>query len=74
MILTYGKKYRAAIHLGMFEAVASNDTIKAKLAEAGFMGVTVTGSGRDRSAEGTWALATREVDDLPPQVKRVDPL
>ena len=60
-----GKLYRATIRLGLFEQVASNDDVAAKLRDAGFVGVTVTGSGRTRFADGEWggATTTAELDD-----------
>jgi hypothetical protein len=67
MTLTKGARYRARLRLGIFEGLASNATIEAKLEEAGFADVTVTGSGRDRFAEGMWGRLTAAVE-LPDQV------
>lgn len=49
-----GKRYRATISLGIFERFASNDTIAAKLRDAGFHDVQVSGSGATRYAEAVW--------------------
>ena len=49
-----GKRYEAAIHLGLFESVASNDAVAEKFRAAGFTDVAVTGSGHSRTAVGTW--------------------
>jgi hypothetical protein len=49
-----GKRYRATITLGWLERWAGNETIAAKLTEAGFSEVSVTGSGGTRQAEALW--------------------
>ncbi len=71
--LVLGWRYRAQVHLGFFEAVASNDTIAQKLRDAGFVEVVVGGAGRTRVAEGRWALDTQAVD-LPEQIESVEVL
>jgi hypothetical protein len=65
-----GKRYRATISLGLFERFASNETIAAKLRDAGFSDVQVTGSGGTRYAEAIWpgAVATAE---MPSQIASV---
>lgn len=69
-----GKRYRAKIRLGLFEAaVAGEGTIREKLADAGFLDVRVWGSGRDYTAEGTWHGAPQSAD-LPDQIVAVEPL
>lgn len=70
MILEHNARYRAVIHLGWLERYASNDAVRAKLQEAGFIDVVVWGDGGTRLAEGTWPLATREVD-LPSEIDSV---
>ncbi len=67
MILTQGARYRAAIRLGFFAGMASNDTIRGKLEEAGFVDVAVGGSGRDRTAEGVWGGVSQDVE-LPDEI------
>jgi hypothetical protein len=67
MILTQGQRYRATIRLGFFERIASNEAIESKLEGAGFIFVSVIGSGRERRAEGTWGGVTQDVD-LPDQI------
>jgi len=49
-----GKRYKAKIALGLLQSVASNDMVAARLCEAGFTDVAVTGTGRTRTAEGLW--------------------
>jgi hypothetical protein len=71
MHLTTGTLYQATIRLGFFESVASNDSIAAKLLDAGFVNVTVWGSGRDRFARGEWGGATQDAA-LPEQIKKVE--
>lgn len=68
--VTTGKRYKATISLGFFEKLASNDTIKQKLLDAGLTDVTVTGSGGSRTAVGT-STYTGEVD-LPSQIVYVE--
>lgn len=61
----HGKRYRARVHLGIFEQVVDDAAIADKLRAAGFENVIVTGSGRDRYALGTWSGpdTTTELDD-----------
>ncbi len=66
--------YRATIRLGFFEGLASNDTIAGKLLAAGFVNVTVQGTGRNRWAEGTWPLDSQHGIDLPEQITFVERL
>jgi len=69
----HGRRYRARVHLGFLEQVASDEQIAEKLRAAGFEAVTVTGSGRDRWAMGTYtgADATVELDDHLSDVKEI---
>jgi predicted ABC-class ATPase len=67
MTLTKGARYHARIRLGLFEQVAGNRAIRERLEDAGFVGVTVVGSGRDREADGVWGRLTQDVT-LPEQV------
>ena len=62
-----GKHYSATISLGFFERFASNDTIAAKLRDAGFYEVQVTGSGGTRYAEALWPAADTSAE-MPSQV------
>ena len=51
-----GKRYRANVNLSWGEQlVASNEMVQAKLIEAGFAEVTVTGTGAVRKAEALWS-------------------
>jgi hypothetical protein len=49
-----GKRYRAEITLGLLERLASNETIAARLRDAGFTDMRVWGSGGTRHAEALW--------------------
>lgn len=71
MWLSTGKRYRAKLSLGFFERMASNETIRDKLRDAGFYDVQVTGDGGERQAIGTWGGATQNAD-LPSQVESVE--
>lgn len=57
-----GRRYRATITLGLLEQLAGNALIAAKLGEAGFGEVEVTGEGPTRYAEALW---TREDTSAP---------
>ncbi len=50
----HGKRYQAAITLGLLEQLASNEMIAAKLRKAGFEDVHVSGQGSTRQAEALW--------------------
>jgi hypothetical protein len=65
-----GKRYRAILALGFLERLASNEMIAAKLRDAGFAEVIVSGSGADRVAEGLWPGADATAE-MPPQVINV---
>jgi hypothetical protein len=53
--LTQGCTYRAVISLGFFERLVGNDYIAGMFQKNGFMNVSVTGSGSNRTVTGTWA-------------------
>jgi hypothetical protein len=57
--LRKGKRYRATISLGLFQGVASNETVADKFREAGFTEVDVAGSGRMGLAPGSGRTMTR---------------
>lgn len=65
-----GGRYRARVRLGIFESIASNAAIAEKFVDAGFTVVSVSGSGRDRWAFGTWPGADASAE-LPEQIKEV---
>jgi hypothetical protein len=66
------KRYRAEIRLSFVEAaVASEARIVEELSKLGWIDVTVSGSGRDRVAEGTWP-STDVTVDLPDRIKSVE--
>jgi hypothetical protein len=50
----HGKRYQAAIKLGLFEQLASNEMIAAKFRNAGFEDVHVSGQGSTRQGEALW--------------------
>jgi hypothetical protein len=62
-----GKRYRAHLQLTGFERFAGNDLIIARLRDAGFTDVKVSGEGTTREAEGIWGQNTTTAP-LPPQV------
>lgn len=63
----------ATLRLGIVEGMATNDMVRQRLTNVGFLDVNVEGNGRERVATGTWGGATRDVD-LPSQVKNVSPV
>ena len=65
-----GKRYRATITLGWLERLAGNETIAEKLRAAGFSEVSVSGSGRTRTAEAVWTGPDAS-GDMPAQVTEV---
>ncbi len=52
-----GRRYRATITLGLFQSLASNETVAGKVREVGFTEVEVSGSGRNRLGKGLWPHA-----------------
>ena len=68
-----GRRYRAIIRLRVFEAVASNASVAEELGNIGFTNVTVTGSGRERVAEGTWPSADTSAE-IPDRIKSIEEL
>lgn len=66
------KKYRGKVGLTAGEAfLASNNTLQSLLTKEGFSNVAVTGSGRERVAEGVWSKPTQE-KELPKQVVEIN--
>jgi hypothetical protein len=65
-----GKRYRATIALGWLERLAGNDMIAEKLRSAGFIEVSVSGSGGLRVAEAVWAQPDSS-GEMPAQVTEV---
>lgn len=62
-----GKRYRATVTLGGFEAWADNETVAEKFREVGFEDVTITGDNVERIVEGTWNKPDATAD-IPDQV------
>jgi hypothetical protein len=67
-----GRRYRARVHLGVFEQVVSNAALAERFKAVGFSDVSVTGSGRDRWAFGAWRGAPTEPVELPEQIIAVE--
>lgn len=65
-----GHRYRAHVHLGLFEQVVSDNDIAQRLVAAGFIDVSVVGEGRERWAFGTWRTADATAE-LPSQIVAV---
>ncbi len=65
-----GHRYRAEISLGVFESLAGNEAVAARLREAGFIDVSVAGAGRNRVAEGLWPNADASAP-MPHQITSV---
>lgn len=65
-----GKRYLAEISLNWWEAVAGNDTVARKIADAGFTEVEVKGGGREREAKALWPLADAAAE-VPRQIKTI---
>jgi hypothetical protein len=68
-----GRRYRARIALSWLESFATNETIEAKLREAGFTEVDVRGSGATRLAEARWGRADASAE-MPAQISEVSEL
>jgi hypothetical protein len=58
----HGKHYKATVALSGLEQLASNSTVAGRLTQLGFSDVTVTGSGKTRSAAGLWNGADTTVE------------
>jgi len=65
-----GRRYRATISLGLIESLAGNEFIADQLRQAGFIDVSVDGSGTTRHAEGLWPLPDATAE-LPAQIRAV---
>lgn len=68
--LRQGRRYEAAIALGLLQSLASNDVIANLFAGSGFSDVAVTGAGASRSATGLWSFADATLR-LPAEVTSV---
>jgi hypothetical protein len=71
--LKNGQTYEADITLSGLQLFGSNDDVKAELSKAGFINITVTGSGKNRKAIGTWAGNTLEAP-VPKEVSGIKEL
>lgn len=54
MTLTTNKRYQGTITLSGLKLIATNNRVKEEFEKYGFKDVFVTGSGRERTASGTW--------------------
>lgn len=54
MTLTTNKRYQGTITLSGLKLIATNNRVKEELEKYGFTNVHVTGSGKERTASGTW--------------------
>jgi hypothetical protein len=69
-----GAQYQGVIVLPSFKAtIASNDMVKNYFVKIGFKDVVVMGTGRERTAKGTWAGFTQNFK-LPAEVKELKKL
>ena len=66
-----GVRYYAQIKLSGFEALASNEQIMGRLRDAGFVDVSVTGSGQYRGASVTWSKASATAD-IPSEIYNIE--
>lgn len=71
--LEEGRRYRATITLGMLQSMASNEIVAQRLTDAGFTNVSVTGSGRTRTATGQWSQETVS-GAVPPEISGISQL
>jgi hypothetical protein len=69
-----GRRYKAAISLGLLESLAGNELIADRLRAAGFEDISVKGSGSKRHAEGLWTKedATAEMPDQVSDVTEIE--
>lgn len=67
--LQRNQKYSAKVKLGLAEMFASNDILKEKFEAEGLANVTVSGKGKERTVESTWANADQEIT-LPYKVSK----
>ncbi len=68
MQLQKGKRYQAQVSLSGLKSIAPNSEVVNKFVELGFISVTSTGMGKDRTVTGMWGGTTVKID-LPPEVK-----
>lgn len=62
VLLRQDKTYRAVVSLSWLESLADNDQVANRFIELGFRDVSVTGSGAERVAQGTWIGGDRDFD------------
>jgi hypothetical protein len=69
-----GRRYQAAITLGFFERLASNETVAGKFRDVGFTEVKVSGSGRLRQGYGLWPHpdASAEIPEQITSIKEIE--
>jgi hypothetical protein len=59
------------ISLGIFERLASNERVAQSIREAGFIEVSVAGSGRLRQATALWPNEDASAE-IPPQIAKIE--
>lgn len=68
--LKKGSRYQAQIKLSGLQIIAPNSEVQRKFVELGFVNVTSTGTGADRTVMGMWSGTTMKIE-LPAQVTSV---
>jgi hypothetical protein len=71
--LTKNQKYKATLHLGFLESIATNPMVEEKFTAVGFTNVVVTGTGAVRTAIGTWPKENQEAE-IPNQITKIEKL
>jgi transketolase N-terminal domain/subunit len=61
-VLRKGRRYRAAISLGIIQSMATNELIASRLESFGFSDVIVRGHGGRRTVEVLWLKADHEAN------------
>lgn len=72
MILELSATYKATIRLSALQSFASNAMVADKLTQHGFTNVNVTGSGKERTATGTWSKPTTKEGKTPAEVIAIE--
>jgi hypothetical protein len=70
-VLCYGRRYRAAISLGMLQSLATNEMIASRLQAFGFTEVIVSGQGGRRTVEVLWLKADVQAN-MPKEITSVE--
>ena len=73
MHLLHNQSYKASLKLGIVQQYVGNATVAKKLTGVGFVNVMVNGTGKERTATGTWNGQTQLVD-IPEEVVKIEKL